>query len=131
MLVILGFLAVAVTVLAQVFQTGGIGIATTRKSGNEQWRVARVFPGSPAEVAGIKTNWYIISVDGTNVVNMSSCMTVVCGSVGTSVTLELASPTMNQTNRFTIKRADVRMPDDLLWDLFPHSSRTTNTEHHF
>jgi carboxyl-terminal processing protease len=117
MIVILGILAVTLTVLAEGWQTGGIGIAiTTRQSDNEPLRVERVFPGSPAEVAGIKTNWFLISVDGTNVVSMSSmrCMSLVHGSVGTSVTLELADPTMSQTNEFIVKRADVKLPDDIL-----------------
>ena len=116
MIVILGSLAVALTVLGEAFQTGGIGIATTRKSDNEQWKIALVFPGSPAEVAGIKTNWFIISVDGTNVVSMPSCMGVIHGPVGTAVTLELADPTMSRTNKFTVKRADVKLPDGLLPD---------------
>jgi C-terminal processing protease CtpA/Prc len=116
MAIALGFLALTLALLADLWQVGGIGIAITRKSDSEPLRVARVFPGSPAEVAGIKTNWFLISVSGTNVVSIPSaqCMSIVCGPVGTSVALELADPTMNRTNRFTVKRADVKLPDDVL-----------------
>jgi len=116
MTVVLGFLAVALTVLADMQQVGGIGIAITRKSNSEPLSVARVFPGSPAELAGIKTNWFLISVNDANVMSMSStqCMSVVCGIVGTTVTLELADPTMNRTNKYTVKREDLKLPDDLL-----------------
>jgi len=114
--VVLGILAVALTGQAGRWQVGGIGIAITRKSESEPVRVARVYPGSPAEAAGIKTNWFLISIGGTNVVSMpdTQCMSLVSGAVGTSVTIEFIDPKMNQTNRFTVKRADVKLPDDEL-----------------
>jgi C-terminal processing protease CtpA/Prc len=130
MTVVLGLLVVALTVLAGGWQVGGIGIATTRKSDNEQWRIDLVFPGSPAEVAGIKTNWFLISVDGTKVVSMSSCMSVVAGPIGTFVTLELADPTMSRTNKVTVKRADVKLPDGLFDGLRPDGSHSTNASPH-
>jgi carboxyl-terminal processing protease len=110
-------MAIAMTALADMIQPGGIGIAIeVRTHHNEPLRVARVYPGSPAESAGIKTNWFLISIAGTNVVSMSSqeCFKLICGPVGTFVTLELAHPTLSRTNRFTVKRADVKMPDDFI-----------------
>jgi len=126
-IVILGVFAVTLAVLAGRYPIGGIGIEfTSRGPGsinpsdnepyNEPVRVTLVFPGSPAEVAGIKTNWFLISVDGTNVVSMSStrCMSLVAGPIGTSVTLELADPMMSQTNEFIVKRVHEKLPNDIL-----------------
>src|SRR5688572_14395048 len=93
MTIVFGLLALAMSVLAGVWQSGTIGILIAgRNHPNEPLRVARVFPGSPADRAGIKTNWFLISVDGTNAVRLSAheCMKAVCGPVSSSVTLELA-----------------------------------------
>ena len=118
-MVIVGLVVLAGMVFAEAWQTGGIGVAIIRKATDEPLRVALVFPGSPAETAGIKTNWFLISVNGTNVISMSGTefFKVLTGPVGTAVTVEVANPTMTQTNKFTIRRANVRMPDEL----FPRS----------
>ena len=113
--------AAGLTALASsAIQTGNIGIVIGKRNPGEPLPIDSVFPGSPAEEAGIKTNWFIISVDGTNVVNAlpENCMQMIHGQVGTSVTLELADPQRQQTNTFTVKRADVAMPDDILRDFF-------------
>ena len=124
--VIVGVMAAVLTALAYyAIQPGNIGIAVAGGTAGEPLRIASVFPGSPAEGAGVETNWFIISVDGTNVVGASAqqCMSMVHGAVGTPITLELADPQRNRTNRVTIKRADVRMPDDL-FRMFQHESDT-------
>ena len=83
-------------------------------------KIEFVIPSSPADIAGVKTNWFIISVDGTGVVtgNSARCMSLLHGAVGTSVTLDLADPQRLQTNRFIIKREDVPLPDDFFRDIF-------------
>lgn len=112
--VIIGIMATGLMALAYHFvQPGNIGIAIATRNAAGPLQIVSVFPGSPAEGAGVRTNWFIISVNGTNVVSKSSyvCMHMLHGPVGTSVILELADPKMNQTNRFTITRADVEMDD--------------------
>jgi C-terminal processing protease CtpA/Prc len=56
------------------------------------------------------------------------CMSLLHGTVGTSVTLELADPQRHQTNRFIIKREDVPIPDNPFRGMFgtnaPKSSAT-------
>ncbi len=106
MTVALGLLALTLTALAA--DIGGIGVVIVdRRQADEPLRTGKVFPGSPAERAGIKPNWFLISVNGTNVVSMSltQSMSLVRGPVGTALSLELADPGMNHTNQFTAKRA--------------------------
>jgi C-terminal processing protease CtpA/Prc len=106
-------MTVGLTAVAELFQVGNIGVGITEtRSGGEAARIIEVFPGSPAEIAGVKTNWFIISIDGTNVMGAASqrCMGMLHGTVGTSVRLELADPKWRQTNSFVIKRENVRMP---------------------
>lgn len=77
-----------------------------RKSDGEPMRTGMVFPKSPAEKAGIQPDWFVISVNGTNVVNTPSkdVLRLLHGAPGITVTLELADPTRNKTNKFTVKR---------------------------
>jgi C-terminal processing protease CtpA/Prc len=123
--VTVGMVVAGLTALAySAIQPGNIGIAISRTNAGEPV-IGLVFPHSPAEAAGVKTNWFIISVDGTKVVSGAASedgMSMVHGVVGTFVTLELADPQRRQTNSFTIKRADVRIPDDLF--PFLHGSDT-------
>jgi hypothetical protein len=113
LIAIMGIMAAGLSALAQhAIQPGNIGIAiAARRNAVEPLRIGLVFRGSPAEAAGVKTNWLIISINGTNVVSESSmrCMNMLHGPVGTSMTLELADPKMTQTNKFIIERADVDM----------------------
>ena len=115
----LSTLAVALPLLAYcatfAFQTGNIGVALRDNIGEGPAKIGIVFPGSPAERAGVKTNWIILSIDGTNMLGAActNCMRLLHGTVGTSVTLELADPETHQTNKFTIQREDVPLPADL------------------
>jgi carboxyl-terminal processing protease len=69
--------------------------------------ISSVFAGSPADRAGIKAGWFLISIDGTNVVDMPLPRTggMLRGPVGKRVTLELADSAMSRTNKFTLRRA--------------------------
>jgi len=105
-IVTLGSLLLVLTMVAE--EMGGIGLVIVdRYKNNEPLRTANVYPGSPAEKAGIKPRGFLISVNGTNVVSMSftQSMSIVRGPVGSYVTLELADLTMSQTNTFTVKRS--------------------------
>ena len=106
MTIALGLLTFTLSVLAG--DMVGIGVVIVdKKNDSEPLRTGVVYPGSPAERAGIKPDWYLISVDGTNVVSMSltQSMSIVRGPIGTSVTLELTDSTRSQTNKFTVKRS--------------------------
>jgi carboxyl-terminal processing protease len=106
MMIGLGIVTFKLSVLAGEF--GGIGLVIVdRESANEPLRTGTVYPGSPAERAGVTPNGFLISVDGTNVVSMSltQSMSIVRGPVGTFVTLEIADSKMSATNKFTVKRS--------------------------
>jgi C-terminal processing protease CtpA/Prc len=114
----LGILAAGLPVAAYcagAFQTGNIGVALGGDLGSGPAKIATVFPNSPADLAGVKTNWIILSIDGTNMLRTgcTNCMKLLHGAVGTSVTLELADPQTHQTNTFILKRQDVPMPENL------------------
>ena len=103
--VTLGTLAIASAALAEDIGTPGL-VILARKNPGEPLRTAHAVPGSPAAKAGIKADGFLISVDGTNVVNMPllQAISLVRGKVGTSVTLEIADAPMRRTNKFTLKR---------------------------
>jgi carboxyl-terminal processing protease len=105
LITLLGLSAFTLSVLAGDLVGIGVVIVDKKKNG-EPLRTGVVYPGSPAERAGIKPNWYLISVDGTNVVSMSlaQSMSIMRGPIGTSVTLELADSKRSQTNKFNVKR---------------------------
>ncbi len=91
--------------ISGVIGTPGL-VILQRKSKGEPLRTGGVVPGSPAQRAGIKPDGFLISVDGTNVVNLSlaEVLSRVRGAVGTLVTLELADSSLSHTNKFTLKR---------------------------
>ena len=97
----------AIAFAAQAAEMGALGVwIVDRRNAEEPLRTGNVFPKSPADKAGIKSDWYLISVDGTNVVNIpfKESMRIIRGAVGTKVTLELADSTRSKTNKFTVKR---------------------------
>ena len=108
---VLAGLAFALTAFGE--EIAGIGVDFTQKT-NEPVKAYRIHPGSPAEKAGVKPGWFLIAVDGTNVVSMSlkQTATMVRGPVGTPVTIQLADSNMTQTNTFKIKRSRIVIVDD-------------------
>jgi carboxyl-terminal processing protease len=93
---------------------GGIGVVLIGRGNPELLRIGTVYPGSPAERAGIKPQSFLISINGTNAVSLSStqCASMVRGPAGTSVTLEVADASLSHTNKFTVKRGKVVISKD-------------------
>jgi C-terminal processing protease CtpA/Prc len=92
---------------SQAAEMGALGVwIVDRRNAGEPLRTGKVFPKSPADKAGIKSDWYLISVNGTNVVDIpvKESMRIMRGAVGTKVTLELTDSTRSKTNKFTVKR---------------------------
>jgi carboxyl-terminal processing protease len=106
LIIAVGLLALTLSVLAGDF--GGIGLVILdRERANEPLKTGTVYPGSPADRAGVTPDGFLIAVDGTNIVSMpfDQSMSIVRGPVGTFVTLEIADSTMSHTNKFTVKRS--------------------------
>ncbi len=111
----IGIGVMALLLIAVAGELGDFGLVIVdRQNATEPLRTGRIAPGSSAERAGIQSGWFLISVDGTNVVSMSliQSMGLVRGPVGTSVTLELADSTMSRTNKFTVKRGKMLFSKD-------------------
>ncbi len=68
---------------------GGIGVMVEYNDQDETIMVNTVYPGSPAEQAGIKVGDYFYSVDGKTVEELgyTNAVNYVRGEIGTSVTL--------------------------------------------
>ena len=113
LIIILGLLSLVLAVVAEDWGVIGI-VLLDRKSPQEPVPMANVIPGSPAERAGFKSNLFLISVNGTNVVSMSitQATSMVRGPIGTSVTIELANAALSSTNKFTVKRERVVFSKD-------------------
>ena len=105
MKLLLGAAATLSTALAADIGTPGLVLLARHKDG-EPLRTASAIPGSPAAKARIPPAGFLISVNSTNVVSMSltQALSMVRGTPGTSVVLEIADATMRHTNKFTLKR---------------------------
>ncbi len=89
----------------------GIGVEIKRvKAGSE---IARVFPGSPAEEAGLEAGDTLVSVEGKPIVGRSSAevRNEVLGPEGTQVTIDVLDDKSGKTNEMTITRAEVTLPN--------------------
>ena len=84
----------------------GVGLRLYRVDPKGPVKVTAVVPGSPASKAGIKTEFSIITIDGTNTADMSvaQCMQLLRGAPDTQVTLRVSDPALHQTNTVTLKR---------------------------
>jgi C-terminal processing protease CtpA/Prc len=94
---------------------GGVGVVIVdRRSVDEGLRTGVVYSNTPAGKAGIRSNMYLIAIDGTNVQSMTLTQVIhmVRGPVGTRVTLELSDDERTRTNRYELKRGRVVFRED-------------------
>ncbi len=76
-------------------------------------RVAQVFPGSPAEQAGIEVGDTIVSVEGKSIAGQGSAEATkqIKGPEGTQVTLGVRDAKSGGTRQLTLTRAEVTLPN--------------------
>lgn len=89
----------------------GVGIAPTVLGQRGPPMVREVFPGSPAEGAGVRVGDTIVAVDGRSSVSMtlSEAVQEIRGLEGTQVTLKVRSAGESEERDLTITRAAVRL----------------------
>ncbi len=88
----------------------GVGLSVTQvKPG---LRVERVFPGSPAQQAGIEQGELIVSVEGESIAGQNSRVTTakIKGPEGTEVTIGVRDPKRGKTRQLTLERAQISLP---------------------
>jgi carboxyl-terminal processing protease len=83
-------------------------------------RVVSVFPGSPAESAGIEADDVIVAVDGTLTVDktIDEVATLVRGEAGTTVNVTVRAEGTGPERTYDIVRADVPI-DPVSWSIVP------------
>lgn len=97
----------------------GIGVFVAKRS--EQVLITSVFPGSPAQAAGLLPGDQIVSVDSVSVIDtpLELVALMVTGPESTSVTLEIrrSSPTEIPIFEVTITRSEINYPT-VIWSLY-------------
>ncbi len=91
------------------FSGVGLSVVEVKKG----LRVAQVFPGSPAEQAGIEVGDTIVSVDGKSIAGQSSAESTnqVKGPEGTQVKLGVRDAQSGKTRQLNVTRAEVTLPN--------------------
>lgn len=76
-------------------------------------RVAQVFPGSPAQEAGIEVGDTVVSVEGRSIAGKSSdeATELIKGPEGTQVTLGVRDAESGKIRKLTVTRAEVTLPN--------------------
>ena len=85
---------------------GVVGIVLAQPDQNLPPRIEKVVPASPADDAGIKPGWLLLSVNGTNTAGKSleAILGMIHGKVGTQVNFDLTGSGLNKTTNITLLR---------------------------
>ena len=88
----------------------GIGLSVTEVK--QGLRIEKVFPGSPAEKAGLKSGDLIVSVEGDSIAGESSTVSTekIKGEEGTKVTIGVKKPG-GKVRELEIERAQISLPN--------------------
>lgn len=89
----------------------GIGLTVTEVK--QGLRVEKVFPGSPAEKAGLESGDLIVSVEGKSIAGESSAVSTekIKGPEGTEVTIGVKKPSGGKVRELKIERAQISLPN--------------------
>jgi carboxyl-terminal processing protease len=88
----------------------GVGMTVDSRDTKQGLKVARVFPGSPAQAAGIHAGDVITAVNGQSIVGMKADVATakIRGPAGTKVTLSVRSG--GKTRTVTLERKQIDVP---------------------
>jgi carboxyl-terminal processing protease len=94
--------------LDPAFEGVGMSVAEDKRG----LRVVKVFPGSPAQKAGIEPQDVITAVDGRSIAGLPSTAATgrIKGPAGTSVTLSVLEPGKEQPRTIRVRRARIKIP---------------------
>lgn len=100
---------------SQVSMTGqyyGIGAGLTQDQETMVVTISRVYEGTPSEMAGLRAEDVIVSVDGTEATSteVTELVKLIRGEAGTTVHLEVYRPSTGENLSFDVERADVTLP---------------------
>ncbi len=89
----------------------GIGIYLQQDPKTKQVTITSTIPGAPAEKAGIQRGDVIIAVNGVSTIgkDLNTVIPLIQGPVGTNVSITVKRPSTNQTQTFTMKRAEIKV----------------------
>jgi carboxyl-terminal processing protease len=89
----------------------GIGLTVTEVK--QGLRIEKVFPGSPAEKAGLKSGDLIVSVEGKSIAGQSSEVSTekIKGPEGTDVTIGVRKSADGKARELEIERAQISLPN--------------------
>src|SRR6185503_17128815 len=84
----------------------GIGAALRMDNRSRTLRIMNVFPGTPAERAGLTAGLIIHKVDDVLVAGLplQECVNLIRGPIGSTVRLELIDPQQEETNTVELTR---------------------------
>jgi C-terminal processing protease CtpA/Prc len=92
----------------------GIGVVlVNRTAASEPLRITRVFADTGADKAGVQSNCLLISINGTNAVNMplANASNFIRGPSGSVVVIRVADVARKATNEFRIIRRPIKLPE--------------------
>ena len=92
---------------------GGIGAELHKTQIGDPLVIWRVFDGSPAQKAGLRSGDVIRGVDGKDVTGYTAqdAVNLIRGTVGTPVTLEILSPGHSSPHTVVVQRGQIQPPD--------------------
>lgn len=99
----------------QVSTTGqyyGIGAGLSQDPNTMIVTITKIYAGTPSEVAGLKKDDIILSVDGVDGASMevSELVKLIRGEKGTTVQIDIYRPATDEYLSFDVERADITLP---------------------
>jgi carboxyl-terminal processing protease len=89
----------------------GIGIYLQQDPKSKQITITSTIPGAPAENAGIQRGDIIVAVNGKSTIgkDINTVIPLIQGPAGTNVSITVRRPSTNQTQTYTMKRAEIKV----------------------
>ena len=102
----------------------GVGVLVESNKDKKYVYILQVYPGSPAEVAGLRAHDHILSIDGQPSVDAEGQDQdyLMRGPISTTVTLQVRTPGQ-EPRKVTLTRGKVNGSEPVVWRLLPGKKR--------